>query len=210
MDMQWMPRKDVISQLTDDLCSVFVACKKKSKYKKRWLLEAILAASGVGKTRLGIETIQAILQELKENPKKYKGNICSFTVLKESAILQSNTDFDELVATVEDAQWVFLDFSNGGKIPREWIEAATDNQLDDLVAGYLAIKILSPTSHYNDAYSAVHGKQARELLQIIANSVRIKSCSSNTNRCKKRTISKCFKFTLMNIRPTTLTRIWSF
>jgi len=43
-----------------------------SKYKKLWVLEAILAGSGVGKSRLGIETIEAILRELEKNPESIK------------------------------------------------------------------------------------------------------------------------------------------
>jgi hypothetical protein len=213
--MKWTPRTDVIARLTEDLCWAFVACKTKSKYKKLWVLEAILAGSGVGKSRLGIETIEAILRELEENPRKYQSNVHTFTKAKKTGILEWGYNsvsteikqavevenyfqniknkvenelqemeeevnakavelLENLVATLKEAQWVFLDSSNGDKIPREWIEAASDDQLDDLVAGYLAIKILSPTSTFLKAYPAVHGKTADELLQIIANSVSIK------------------------------------
>jgi len=54
---------------------------------------------------------------------------------------------ENLVATLKEAQWVFLDSSNGDRIPREWIEVASDSQLDDLVAGSLIYNI-SHQSNY--------------------------------------------------------------
>jgi phage terminase large subunit-like protein len=71
MRLKWQSRDKEIRSTAENLCTVFSACQKQSANKGNWTLEVVTGASGLGKTRLGIQILGEVLTEITSNQPKY-------------------------------------------------------------------------------------------------------------------------------------------
>jgi phage terminase large subunit-like protein len=75
MRLKWQSRDEEIRSTAKNLCKMFSACQKQSANKGDWILEAVIGASGLGKTRLGIQILGEVLTEITSKRSEYIGMI---------------------------------------------------------------------------------------------------------------------------------------
>jgi hypothetical protein len=72
-----------------------------------------------------------------------------------------------LTKSLEVAKWVYVDFSNGDLIPRDWIMSSNDEELELLILHLICVKLLSPISHFKETYENLEKLSKKELIQKI-------------------------------------------